>query len=106
MRNSDDDIIICSEKKCAVKFTEGRTQSIYCDVCSKIYCLKCMGMQKKNGSKIREKINNIPQEMDRTYSKVLQNHVRDENKKTIVKSVSEAVRDTTIENKKTQDKET
>ena len=22
-------------------------QSIYCDVCSKIYCLKCMGMQKK-----------------------------------------------------------
>ena len=39
MRNSDDDI--CSEKKCAVKLTEG-------DVCSKIYCLKCMGIPKKN----------------------------------------------------------
>ena len=45
MKNSDDDI--CSEKKCAVKLTESGTQSIYCDVCSKIYCLKCMGIQKK-----------------------------------------------------------
>ena len=48
MRNSDDDI--CSEKKCAVKLTEGGVQSIYCDVCSKIYCLenkfneKCLEM--------------------------------------------------------------
>ena len=48
----------------------------------------------------------IPQEMDRTYSKVLHNHVREENEKTIVKSVSEAVRDTIIEKKRTQDKET
>ena len=46
MRNSDDDI--CSEKKCAVKLTEAGAQSIYCDACSKIYCLKCMGIQKKN----------------------------------------------------------
>ena len=46
MRNSDDDI--CSEKKCALKLTEGGAQSIYCDVCSKVYCLKCMGIQKKN----------------------------------------------------------
>ena len=46
MRNSDDDI--CSEKKCAVKLTEGGAQSIYCDVCSNIYCLKCMGITKKN----------------------------------------------------------
>ena len=45
MRNSDDDIY--SKNKCAVKFTEGGTQSIYCDVCRKIYCLKCMGIQKK-----------------------------------------------------------
>ena len=44
--------------------------------------------------------------MYRTYSKVLQKHVREENDKTIVKSVSEAVRTTIIENKKTQDKET
>ena len=44
--------------------------------------------------------------MDRTYSKVLQKHVREENEKTIVKSVSEAVRNTIIENKKIQDKET
>ena len=44
--------------------------------------------------------------MDRTYSKVLQKHVREENDKTIVKSVSETVRTTIIENKKTQDKET
>ena len=42
MRNSDDDI--CSEKKCVVRFTEGGAQSIYCDVCSKIYCLKCKGI--------------------------------------------------------------
>ena len=171
MRNSEDDI-------CSVKLTEGGAQSIYCDVCSKIYCLKCMGIQKKNfdfisnnnnikmvcnqclkfsftlicqekvrenkfnekclemdaiikrfedvGEKIEQsidikiteklmnkmeaklerKIEDIPQEMDRTYSKVLQNHVREENDKTIVKSVSEAVRTTIIENKKTQDKET
>ena len=172
MRNSDDDI--CSEKKCAVKLTEGGAQSIYCDVCSKIYCLKCMGMQKKNfdfitnsnnikmvcnqclkfsftlicqenkfnekclemdaiikrfedvgekieqtidikiteklmnkmEAKLEKKIEDIPQEMDRTYSKVLQKHVREENEKTIVKSVSEAVRNTIIENKKIQDKET
>ena len=44
--------------------------------------------------------------MDRTYSKVLQKYVREENEKTIVKSVSEAVRNTIIGNKKTQDKET
>ena len=44
MRNSDDDT--CSEKKCAVKLTEGGSQSIYCDVCSKIYCLKCMGYRR------------------------------------------------------------
>ena len=37
----------CSEKKCAVKFTESETQSIYCDVCSNSYSLKCMGIQKK-----------------------------------------------------------
>ena len=43
MRNSDDDI--SSERKCAVKLTEGGEQSTYCDVCSKIYCLKCMGIQ-------------------------------------------------------------
>ena len=43
--------------------------------------------------------------MDRTDSKVLQKHVREENEKTIVKSVSEAVRDRIIENNKTQDKE-
>ena len=44
--------------------------------------------------------------MDMTYSKVLQKHVREKNEKTIVKSVSEAVRNTIIANKKTQDKET
>ena len=40
MKNSDVDDDICSEKKCAVKFTESGTESIYCDVCSKIYRLK------------------------------------------------------------------
>ena len=40
--------------------------------------------------------------MDRTYSKVIQKHVREENDKIIVKSVSEVVRNTIIENKKTQ----
>ena len=176
MRNSEDDI--CSENKCAVKLTEDGAQSIYGDVCSKIYYLKCMGIQKnlfyfisnnnnikmvcnqclkfsftlicqekvrenkfnekclemdaiikrfedvgekieqsidikiteklmnKMEAKLERKIEDIPQEMDRTYSKVLQNHVREENDKTIVKSVSEAVRTTIIENKKTQDKET
>ena len=55
---------------------------------------------------LERKIEDIPQEMDRTYSKVLQKHVTEENDKSIVKSVSEAVRTTLIENKKTQDKET
>ena len=57
-------------------------------------------------AKLEKKIDDIPQEMDRTYSNVLQKHVREENEKTTVKSVSEAVRDTIIENEKTQDKET
>ena len=60
----------------------------------------------KMESKLEKKIEDIPQEMDRTYSKVLQKHVREENEKTIVKSVIQPVRDTIIENKKTQDKET
>ena len=47
MRNSDVDDDICSENKCTVKFKESGTHSIYCDVCSNIYCLKCMGIQKK-----------------------------------------------------------
>ena len=63
-------------------------------------------LMNKMEAKLERKIEDIPQEMDRTYSKVLQNHVREENDKTIVKSVSEAVRTTIIENKKTQDKET
>ena len=45
MRNSDDNI--CSEKKCVVMLTECGAQSIYCDVCCKIYGLTCMGIQKK-----------------------------------------------------------
>ena len=63
-------------------------------------------LMNKMEAKFERKIEDIPQEMDRTYSKVLQNHVREENDKTIVKSVSEAVRTTIIENKKTPDKET
>ena len=43
--------------------------------------------------------------MDRTYSKVIQNH-REENERTTVKSVSEAGRGIIIENNKTQEKET
>ena len=35
-------------EKCGVKLTESETQSICCDVCSNIYCLKYMGIQKKN----------------------------------------------------------
>ena len=60
----------------------------------------------KMEAKLERKIEDIPQEMYGTYSKVLQKHVREENNKTIVKSVSEAVRTTIIENKKTQGKET
>ena len=52
-------------------------------------------------AKLEKKIDDIPQEMDRTKK-----HVREENEKTIVKSMSEAVRNTIIENKKTQDKAT
>ena len=63
-------------------------------------------LMNKMEAKLQKKIEDIPQEMDRTYSKVLQKHVREENEKTIVKSVSEAVRNTIIENKKIQDKET
>ena len=51
-----------------------------------------------------EKNQDIPQEMYRTCPKILQKHVREENVKTIVNS--EAVRNTIIENKKTQDKAT
>ena len=65
-----------------------------------------VGRQQQQQAKLEKKIEHIQQEMDRSYSKVLQKHVREENEKTIVKSVSEAVRDTIIENKKTQDKET
>ena len=63
-------------------------------------------LMNKMEAKLDRKIEDIPQEMDMTYSKVIQKHVREENDKTTVKSVSEAVRNTIIENKKTQDNET
>ena len=37
----------CSENICAVKLTENGAQSIYCDVCNNIYCIQCMGIQRK-----------------------------------------------------------
>ena len=53
-------------------------------------------LMNKMKAKLERKIEDIPQEINRTYSKVLQKHVREENDKTIVKSVSEAVRTTII----------
>ena len=72
----------------------------------KIYIKITEKLMNKMKAKLEKKVDDIPQETDRNYSKVLQKHVREENEKTIVKSVSEAVRYTIIENKKIQDKET
>ena len=106
MRNSDVDDIICSEIKYAVKLTESGTQSIYCDVCSNIYCMKCIGIQKKNIDLISNFYNIkmlCNQCLQFSFTLICQEKVR-ENKlnekipEKDVKSVSNAVRHTIIKN--------
>ena len=38
----------CAEAKCTSNLNEEGSLSIYCDICSELYCIKCMGIQKKN----------------------------------------------------------
>ena len=37
---------ICAEKRCDVNLAEDGTLAIYCDVCSGLFCTKCMGISK------------------------------------------------------------
>ena len=92
----------CLEKDAIIKRFEDVGEKIEQNIDIKI----TEKLMNKMEAKLERNMEDIPQEMDRTYSKVLQKYVREENDKTIVKSVSEAVRNTIIENKKTQDKET
>ena len=38
----------CAENKCTTNLNDEGALSIYCDICNKLYCIKCMGIQKKN----------------------------------------------------------
>ena len=38
----------CAENKCTTNLNDEGALSIYCDICSELYCIKCMGIQKKN----------------------------------------------------------
>ena len=107
-------ILICQEKVRENKFNEKcleidaiikRFEDVEKKIEQNIAIKITEKLMNKMEAKLEKKID-IPQEMNRTYSKVPQKHVREENEKTIVKSVSEAVRNTIIENKKTQEKET
>ena len=37
----------CAEHKCTTNLNDDGALSIYCDICSELYCIKCMGIQNK-----------------------------------------------------------
>ena len=42
---------ICAEKRCEVNLAEDGALAIYCDVCSGLFCIKCMGIHHMQGTK-------------------------------------------------------
>ena len=45
--NDKDENTLCSGKNCTFNLSEKGAQSIYCDICAELFCIKCMGILKK-----------------------------------------------------------